>query len=196
MSPRLGSRLKEIGARNAALVESVLAVRRDSVFVDASKDPARVRLLREYAGLNPLVIHLTRDAPAFVASFTKNGKEHRFLTAIKWWNRTAWQLKALQRTMAPNHWLHVRYEDFCADPTTELNRILNFLGVPPAAPKLDFRRTDHHIIGNTMRLGASSDIKLDQKWRSALSAVQLRQVLHMTEKHRRLLGYVDQRALT
>src|SRR5579872_343848 len=185
-----GKELVQIGKRNVALAESITNITGASVFVDASKDPARVRLLREYSKIEPYVIHLVRDAPAFVKSFIK--KDARLIDkAIQWWNRTNWQMDHLKKLIPPSQWLLVRYEDVCADPETELQRILRFLGVEEEAPVLDFRRGPHHIIGNKMRLGDASTIRLDTSWREALSKAQVEQIIRSTKKYRQLLGYTQ-----
>lgn len=186
--PGWGKHLEEIGARNAALAASVAAVTGASVFIDASKDPARVRLLREYAKIEPYVIHLVRDAPAFVTSFIRKDAS-KVGAAIRWWNRTAWQMEGLKQSIPAQRWLFVRYEDLCAKPEIEMTRILQFLGVAAGAPVLDFRQKSHHIIGNKMRLADSSQIRLDTAWRDQLSENQIHQIMAGTLKYRKVFGY-------
>jgi len=186
--PGWGKELTEIGSRNAALAESIATITRASVFVDASKDPARVRLLCEYSDVQPYVIHLVRDAPAFVKSFIK--KDPRKLqTAIRWWNRSIWQMERLKRTVPAERWLLLRYEDLCAEPEAELRRVLKFLGVDADAPILDYRSAPHHIIGNRMRLRDSSKIRLDTSWREELSGTQLDEIIANTVENRQRFGY-------
>jgi Sulfotransferase family len=158
------------------------------VFVDASKDPARVRMLRKYGHIEPYVIHLLRDSPAFVNSFIKNDRQ-KLATAIRWWNRTIWQLERLKATLPPNRWLLVRYEDLCANPEVEIQRVLRFLGVPTERPNLDFRHSSHHIIGNKMRLGDDSKIQLDTSWRDELSKNQVIEIEARTARYRKAFGY-------
>jgi sulfotransferase family protein len=188
--PGWGKHLAEIGKRNTALIESIATIKRASAFIDASKDPVRVRFLSEYCEIEPFVIHLVRDSPAFVNSFLKNkGGAKSFHTAIRWWSSTARRMEQLRRVTPADHWLLVRYEDLCANPLGEIQRVLQFLGVAGAPPVVEFRPTEHHIIGNRMRLGASSEIQLDTSWRTQLSKTQLDHVMRKTRKYRQLFGY-------
>jgi hypothetical protein len=182
--------LVEIGQRNAALVGSITEVTGASVFVDASKDPARVGFLRTYSQLEPRIIHLVRDSPAFVNSYMKKHRGPRSLnTAIGWWSETALRMERLRKVTPAERWLLVRYEDLCENPGAQASRILEFLGIHDAKPFLEFRERSHHIIGNKMRLGNSSKIKLDTSWREDLSKSQFSLILKRTQAQRRLLGY-------
>ena len=187
-----GRRLAEIGRRNTALIDSIAGITGASTFIDASKDPTRVRFLRQYCSIEPYVIHLVRDSLAFVNSARKNDKGARaFYNAILWWNRTAWHMERLRRTTSPERWLLVRYEDLCANPEVELKRILQFLGVAGGPPVLEFRQSSHHIIGNRMRRSELSQIRLDTSWRDELSKAQVDQIVARTRKYRQRFGYLD-----
>ena len=188
--PGYAARLSEVGRRNKALMDCILDATEATAFVDASKDPNRIRYLRAYAGVEPYVIHLVRDAPALVNSVLRQrAGERRFRMALQWWNSTASHMERLKRTTDSRHWLLVRYEDLCADPGKQLRVILDFLGFNTGDPIVDFRRHAHHIIGNRMRLGESSEITLDAKWRTALTREQIVQAAKATKQHRIRLGY-------
>lgn len=83
----------------------------------------------------------------------------------------------------------VRYESLCAEPETTLTRIFEFFGLDPMRVELDFRSVEHHILGNSMRLGSSSDIRLDEKWRSQLTDADLNIFDRIAGKFNRRLGY-------
>jgi hypothetical protein len=100
-------------------------------------------------------------------------------------------MEHLRRTTQQQRWLLVRYEDLCANPEAEIKRVLQFLGVSGGAPVLEFRGTAHHIIGNRMRLGYSSEVRLDTSWSTDLSKVQLDQIMRRTKKYRELYGYAS-----
>jgi hypothetical protein len=190
--PPWRKRFEKAGMRNAAFIHSIAAITGASAFIDASKDPARAKRLRAYCAIEPRIIHLVRDSPAFVNSFLKKRNDsQRLQRGIRWWNSTAMRMESLRRTVKPESWLLVRYEDLCVTPESEITRILRFLGVSAGAPVLDFRRATHHIIGNSMRLSSSSEIRLDDSWRDELSELQLDQIIKRTKKYRRLFGYIS-----
>jgi hypothetical protein len=80
----------------------------------------------------------------------------------------------LKRVVNPRDMLQVRYEALASDPAWELQRICGFIGLRYERGMLDFRSRPHHVAnGNDMRLGNTAAIRLDEAWRSALSASDL-----------------------
>ncbi len=186
--PGWGSRLREIGRRNEAFVDSVLAVSGRRVFLDASKDAARASHLLRRTRLDLRLIHLVRDAPGLVSSFMKN-RDESLSAGVRYWNRTAGHVTRLARRLPPDRLLRVRYEDLCTRTEAELARIARFAGLEPGSGPVDFRSQDHHIIGNRMRMASSSEVVLDERWRERLDPVQQREILQRTARYRRAFGY-------
>jgi hypothetical protein len=189
--PRLRNRLTQIGERNIALVNTIASLTQSHTFVDATKDPARVKFLIQYCGVEPYVIHLVRDAPAFVSSYVRHsGSQRTVRTAIRWWNATARRVCRLRSLVPRQRMMLVRYEDICAQPSAEVARIAQFLNAPLTEVRTDFRVMAHHIIGNRMRLAHDSSIILDTRWREDLSPRHLKMVLRQTMHYRKAFGYV------
>jgi hypothetical protein len=186
--PVWGPRLRELGVRNRCFAESVLAVSGKPLLADASKDPLRSRYLRSLAGLDTRVIHLVRDAPGFVASYLKNAGGS-LGQGVRGWVRISRAAERLRRTLPADAWLRVRYEDLCSDPDAELGRIWRLAGVAPLRGAISWRDSVHHILGNRMRLSNSSEIALDESWRSKLTRAQLDRILTRTGPLRRQYGY-------
>jgi hypothetical protein len=187
-TPFLGARLKTVARRNEAFVESVLAVTGRSVFLDASKDHSRARLLFRWTNLDLRIIHLVRDAMGLVSSYMKN-HGRSLASGIRYWNRTAGHARRLAAIVPPERFLRVRYEDLCTHPEQELARIARWAGLEPMSDPVDFRAHEHHIIGNRMRLASSSQIVLDESWRQRLSPAQREEIERRTLRNRRAFGY-------
>ena len=51
---------------------------------------------------------------------------------------------------------------------------MSFLDLDPDKVRLDFRAVTQHVIGNGMRMDSSSEISLDERWKSNLSRDDLR----------------------
>lgn len=186
--PVWGRRLRETARRNLAFVESVLAVTGAQVFLDASKDPVRARYLMELAGLDLRVVHLVRDAPSFVSSHMKN-EAASLGEAVRRWKRMAGHVRRLEAILPPERFLRVHYEELCTRTEAELARVARFAGLEPATGPVDFRETEHHIIGNRMRLAGSTEVVLDERWRERLSEAQVEEVRRRTRSERWQLGY-------
>jgi hypothetical protein len=58
---------------------------------------------------------------------------------------------------------------------------------PPGATR-DFRSVEQHILGNAMRLGSSSEITLDERWRASIELTTFERI---AGRLNRAHGYVD-----
>src|SRR5205823_6866493 len=101
-----GGRLREIGRRNAALLESVTECAGKPILVDTSKDPMRVRFLSDFSGLAQRVIHLVRHPVAFVSSDRRHGRV-TVESSIDWWIRRQREILRLHRGFPPHCWVTV-----------------------------------------------------------------------------------------
>jgi hypothetical protein len=199
-TPGLRGRLAELGIRNRAVIEAALELCSASAFVDASKDPTRARYLLEADGLDVRVVHLLRDAPAFVNSEQRR-KRRTLQQSIRIWKRCAAHVERLRAVLPEDRFLRVRYEDLCKDLEGELRRITDLAGVSPFTLPVRFRNHDHHVIGNPARwsdekravLGQrwrdEGRIVLDERWRTELSPEATTEIERRTETERRLYGY-------
>jgi hypothetical protein len=186
--PAWRARLLELGRRNAALIDAALSHTGVPVFVDASKDPMRVRYLQKYAGADVHVLHLVRDAPGFVSSVLRTNWD-TLDGAIGTWMRNAGHCQRLERRLGPGRFMRVLYEDLCRDPVGELTRVAEWVGVAPMEGPIRFREVEHHIIGAMMRLESSGEVRLDESWRERLTQEQVDHVMRETGAVRRALGY-------
>ena len=85
--------------------------------------------------------------------------------------------------------LVVRYEDLCADPAGTLSRIYTFAGLPAGNGVPEFRTGEHHVIGNRMRLSSTSEIRIDDRWKTALAPEQMAVVESRVGELNRSYGY-------
>jgi len=85
------------------------------------------------------------------------------------WRRSMEESEHALRRLKGPQWTEVRYEELCGDTDATLDRIFTFLGLDPNKRCGDFRSVENHIIGNGMRLDSTSQISLDERWRSKLT---------------------------
>jgi hypothetical protein len=173
---------------NRALIEIILELQRGKAFLDGSKDPVRLRHLFKTGDYNIRVIQIIRDGRAVTYSAVKN-KTRTVRSAALEWMRTHIEIGRLSQRLGPDRLFSVRYEDLCADPGSTIGRICDFLNLPSDVAVPDYRCAEHHILGNRMRLEPSADIRLDTKWRSALSAEDLRNFGRLSGKLNKQYGY-------
>ena len=173
--PTCRSETRRLLSRNEGFAEIVASVRGRSVFLDTSKHPTRLLHLARIPSFEIYVVHLLRDARAVSNSCVKN-LNMPVRQAATSWVESAEACERMRRRFADDRWLTIRYEDLCRNPREVLPRIFKFARLRDDDGYLHFRNAEHHIIGNRMRLAARSEIKLDEKWRTALSAEQLSQI--------------------
>lgn len=173
------TRLKDQAQRNELFARAILDVTGKSIFLDTSKDPMRIRYLPLAPHLDLYVIHLVRDVRGVVASIRSRHPETHVETAVRSWIAREKNINRLLKTVPANRQIKVNYEDMVTDTLPTLNRLLVFVGAQPLKTLGDYRETENHILGNKMRKRESSEIKLDEKWRTALSEQQLQTISRM-----------------
>ena len=192
-TPGLGKRLRALARRNEAMMASVCSVAGKPVFADTSKQVYRARCLELLTDTPPHVVHLVRDSPGFVASKKLRSEADprgaELGNAIGYWNRRSAEVERLFASLPPERRLRVRYEDLCQDPEREFGRICTMAGLEPVPGPYDFLTSDHHIVGNEMRMSSSSEVVLDERWRSILSRNEIDAVHRKTNGYREKFGY-------
>lgn len=172
LTPAARRNLPRIRTRNEAFVEAALDIRNRPVFLDSSKDPIRLRFLRDIESFRIRVIHMVRDGRGVMNSFMKRQGLSPELAALQWVRREN-EIRSLEKTFEPSRWMLLRYEDLCTDPDATLAKTFEFLDLPAQDVSDGFRNAEHHILGNAMRFGSTSEIKLDTKWQRDLTPEQI-----------------------
>lgn len=182
-------RLKTLVARNEALINAIVSLTLKPVFVDTSKDRLRFYAMSKWSYLDTRVIHLVRDVRGVTTSHLRRHKvDSAHKTARRWANFNR-GIESRLAAFPADKQMMVRYEDLCQDTSGVLKRLFNFCGVDPETQITDFGAVPHHIIGNVMRLRFQSEIKLDERWKSILTAEQLKEIDRFAGDLNRRYGY-------
>jgi ribosomal protein S9 len=186
--PGARGELHRLLRRNEALARVVMELQQGDAYVDIAKRPNRLLHLRRIPSYRITVVHLIRDARAVSYSCIKNLGLTAQGGAESWLDYVA-QARRTMRYFPEERRIIVRYEELCRDTRATLRRVFGAIGVRDDVEITDFRAVEQHIIGNRMRLGSSSEIRLDEKWRDALAADQLDTINRLTSEVNRSLGY-------
>jgi len=212
LSPRWQQAQRTIMDRCHSLVSAVLYESGSRVFVDSSKLAHRLKFLLRIPEFNIKVIHLVRDGRAVALTYMKqdefaDSKEpdlrrggrgmYEQATAASLpmkkaadeWHRCLRSARHVLAGLEKSQWIQVRYEDLCKDTENTLGRLFEFLGLDPSRCARDFRRVQHHVVGNGMRLDTASKISLDERWRSVLTEEELRIFDSVVGEMNRRYGY-------
>lgn len=187
-SPAARRAWSQAAAVNRGFMEIVLELQGARYFLDASKDPVRLKHLLDTGDYDPWVIHLVRDGRGVTYSTIKNKKFTAETSALDW-VKTHEQLERLGKRLGPERMLRLHYEELCHDPPGALRRIFEFVGLAPRDVSGGHRDVEHHILGNKMRLQANNAIRLDETWRTALTPEDLATFERVAGEWNRRYGY-------
>lgn len=187
--PACRKRWSLVSSVNRAVMESAFERSGAALFVDASKDPVRLRHMIATGDYDVRMIQLVRDGRGVVNSAVNNA-DADVAEATHEWKRTHKEIDRLGSKLGKSRRLLVRYEDVCSDLDRVMSEIFTFVNLSPESWVRDFRTVEHHILGNRMRLGTDSDVRCDEKWRSELGSNALQTFDRAAGKMNRSFGYV------
>jgi len=177
-------------ARNEAFVRSVLDITGKKAFVDTSKRTRRFKYMSKYSNLNVRVVFLVRDARGSVASQMRHYPRMSAGEAAHAWTKGLSGIERIWKQIPAANRTILKYEDFCRNPDASLQGLYRFFGVDPDFVLGDLASLPpHHIIGNAARMRTISQIRLDERWKEALTAEQLDAVEQIAGRLNHSFGY-------
>lgn len=202
---------KWLQKRNQDYIEAIAEQSGVNAIVDSSKIGIRLKYLLKNKDLNVKIIWVVRDGRGVSLAYKKPAEfadakdpklrgggsggtqeQGRDITiGAREWVRCNQETQALLKTLSSDQWIKVHYEDLCTNTIVTLDKIFSFLDVDPTKKRLDFKSVEHHVVGNGMRLDASDEIKLDDRWREELSSDELDQFKSVAGDLHSQLGYED-----
>jgi len=169
-----------------ALMESVLECTGKPVLVDSSKTGLQLKYHLRNPRLDVKVIWLVRDGRGVAFSITRN-QGASLPTGARDWRRSNEEALVMARRLDPSRWMQVRYEALCAEPERTLEELWRFIGVAPRATEAAVPTL--HVLGHPSRLSGAVEIRLNEKWRTALSPADLGTFEAVAGPLNRDLGY-------
>jgi hypothetical protein len=171
--------------RNFVLSQVICELQGGRIFLDGSKDSARLLHFLRARFWDIRVIYLQRDGRGVANSFRRH-EGLGYPDAVAYWRRTVRELRHMRARLDDAVVFDLRYEDLCRDPDAMLARIFRWLDLEPA-PVGTARQS--HILGNRMRLSGAAEIRVDEGWKQALSEGDFRVFRDMGADLNRQLGY-------
>lgn len=155
--------------KNQAVIDAIRDIQGGEVFLDGSKDPVRLKHLVASGLWNVKAICLIRDGRGVANSYMRH-YDVPMTVAAKEWRQAHEECDRVVSRLPAASSITVHYETLCRDPDRTLSAVFEFLGLDSRRASRDFHAVEHHILGNAMRLRSSSEIVLDEKWKSTLTA--------------------------
>jgi hypothetical protein len=210
LSPAWRAHLTQVQIRNAALVDAIRELTGARIVVDSSKIALRLKYLLRSREMDVKVIRLVRDGRAVALTYMdparfadaqdpqrrgggmggeRDAERLSMAQAALAWHRSNEEAEHVVAGLDRSRWIEVRYEQVCTDPQGTLQRIFGFLGVDPSRWVPGFRSVEHHVVGNGMRLDSTPEIRLDERWKSALTKDDLAVFNRVAGAMNRRCGY-------
>jgi len=211
LSPTWRKHMAMAHRRNAALASTVLEMTGAQTVVDSSKVGIRLKYLLRNPDLDVKVIRLIRDGRAVALTYMDpagfadakdparrgggmggNREEERLTMAqaAYEWRRSVEEAEYILRYLPQSRWIEIRYEDYCREPESTLNRLHEFLGVEARGQPKQFRSAQQHVVGNGMRLDTTCEVCLDERWRKVLTEGDLKVFDRISGTANRRYGYM------
>lgn len=193
-----------------AICDALVEVTGRQTLVDTSKRPIDAAIVAGVAGIDHYVLHIVRDPRAVAYSWTRvktftasgttrtMGRQAARSTARRWVTN-ALGAELLRRRTRPERWLHLRYEDFAAEPRARVDDILSFLRHFGTTPFIDREAvqlgTNHIVSGNPSRFTTGRvTIRPDDEWRRDMPRTKQLGVASATFPLMVRYGYLGRRA--
>lgn len=169
----------------AALYKSIRRVTGARTIVDASKSFMFGKLLTETPGVSVDVLHLVRDSRGVAYSLARRAErpgthgrrehfgQHGAFVGSVFWSAANVATECLG-TWTPRI-VRVRYEDFVANPSSTMTRVVQALGTAPGNPRLP------HVNGRSVHLGTDHLIASNSN-RSRRGEIELQEDLAWTRE--------------
>jgi len=181
------------GARMVAasrfLAQSVDA---DCIVDSSKKLSSLTELMGAGLDVDILAIHLVRDGRA--VAFSNARKDRSLHEAAMNWRNNNQKIAAYLARLEPRRRLLIRYEDLVADPRATLLKTMAFCDAPRGEVRLDWdAAAQHHLRGNSMRFGGSTEIRPDTSYLDAIGQADWNELTGLLDPALRSYGYGQSR---
>lgn len=171
------------------LFDAILQHTQARYVVDASKNIDRFRILRTAAPERLRLILMCRDYRGVIHSKMKRGRP--MLDSARTWVGTINEMERLSQELPADRVHRLRYEDLCASPATELQRLCAFLSIDYKPEMMVRPETDmHHIGGSPSKFQPERrEIKLDSSADNAFDPAELAAIQRIIGTTGNIWGY-------
>lgn len=166
--PAFSKLLNGVLDQNQFMIDCIKKLQRGKIFLDGSKTPVRLKLMLNSKRWRIKIIYLVRDGRGVAGSMMKHDRFSMQIAAKEWYNNQK-ECLGIVEAVDPADVIRIKYEDLCHDPERILAQLFSFCGLSKVEKVSDFSTISHHILGNTMRLKNTNEIRLDEKWKKILS---------------------------
>ena len=182
------TRVRAVTGQNLTLSRIVCDLQGGTIFLDGSKDSARLLHYLQSGEWDIKVIYLQRDGRGVTNSYVKHdGVDYD--GAIEYWRKAVTELQRMRGKLDDVRVYDLLYEDLCREPEQKLAEICRWLNIDELDHGATFSAESQHVLGNSMRLNNVTEIRFDEAWRKKLTRQNLRDFEERAGALNRSLGY-------
>ncbi len=169
--PAYKKRMNDIFYRNGLFMKKVVELQKGSVFLDANKNPYRLKFLSKQH--DTTAIYLYKNGIAGAYSFFKASKlldKHAITfedACTRWFVEQITINRCINNIKSANK-INLSYSELCKKPEKSVQDICSLLKIDYSSLH-DFQQAEHHIIGNVMRTAGIDSIKESVDWKEKLT---------------------------
>lgn len=182
--PSVDNFIQRMKLRNSVFMEKLVKLQNAKVFLDANKDPYRMKILSENHNVVP--IYLYKNGIAGVYSLVNAAKKINRTVSVKdatkrWFKEQITILRILEDLNNRNT-IVLSYSDLCNETKVKLEDICRHIGLP-SYDFSNYSNVEHHIVGNAMRVGNIENIHERKDWVEGFSTIEKKQYLDVAKKY-------------
>jgi len=195
--PYFNKKMERAHTRNKLFIETVLKLTNSEVFIDANKEPYRLKHLSKDFDTSAIYIYKNGIAGAFslYKGTLRTNSSASFESECKKWfieqitiNRCLSDIKGLDV-------VNVAYSDLCSDTNKEVNKIFDMLGLENIDVS-SFYNSEHHIIGNSMRVTSIDTIEERLDWQEKLTSSDIKTYKKILDKYSSMFAKYNEEAVS
>lgn len=173
-----------------AIYDHVRTLTKKAVIVDSTKHYVRASSIYLARPSITRIVLLVRDGRGVFYSGLKRGFGRDY-SLRAWLNHYRRALELLDRRVSSEHWILVHYEDIVTRTEDTLSHLCDFLRIEFEPAMLNFRAVTHHNVnGNDMKFTSTSELRLDEVWKTKLEPSDRDYFERHAGALNRRLGYV------
>lgn len=186
--------IQNMHEKNKIFMQAVLKLQNANIFLDANKNPYRIKRLSEKHQVLPIYVYKNGIAGAY-SFYSKRASRKpgfSFRDACIIWFKEQITINRVIVDSSPNRALSISYSEMCNDTQSVVNKIYDLCGVEHQSIA-GFYEKPHHIIGNVMRVKNIDKIVETTAWRDNLGQKEIETYFRIYDKYMpKLLSYNNQ----
>lgn len=195
--PYYSNKMNQAHVRNKLFIETVLKLTNSDVFIDANKEPYRLKHLSQDFDTSAIYLYKNGIAGAYslYKGSLRSNSSASFESECKKWFVEQITINRCLSDIDGLDVVNVAYSDLCSDTNKEVNKIFDMLGLENVDVS-SFYESEHHIIGNSMRVTSIDTIQERLDWKDKLTSADIKTYKKSLDKYSPMFARYNEEAVS